>query len=275
MGLEALPDWHLYVVQRPVLVLAPTARCVLYYKTVLPKGACRPLLDTPCGWRGFGIDPHHASATSARCSDSQGRRSCSPDTPMTKGDFRSPLEPIGQGARFLSPLASPVDQPCCADWLSVIPGLWPGISSREAALYVVECLLCSRPLRGGTMRVRRNACSVSEHRVQFEDGLAVQVLNGRDMRFHRCLLGWETALCGLCEDRDRHRTRYVRHPNRAATSVEELDGCPVCGVSRACCQNRHQRPCGASSRRRRWPAINELRAIVDLLDQQPQWKCPC
>jgi len=37
-----------------------------------------------------------AGATYGRCITSQAERSCSPDTPMTKGRLRSPLDPIDQ-----------------------------------------------------------------------------------------------------------------------------------------------------------------------------------
>jgi hypothetical protein len=86
-----------------------------FVQTILPKGACLPLLDTPRRWRDLGIEPHRTRATSGRCIASQGRRSCSPDTPMTNliavGSRpvelpRSP-DPIGQGGRFRSPPCSP------------------------------------------------------------------------------------------------------------------------------------------------------------------------
>ena len=56
-------EWH---GRKPQDVFCTTSR------THLPKGACRPLLDTPCGWRGCGIEPFRTRATSGRCITSQG-----------------------------------------------------------------------------------------------------------------------------------------------------------------------------------------------------------
>lgn len=67
-------------------------------------------------WRFRSSLSRHAP--SGRCITSQGKPSSSPDTPMTKGAFRAPLEPIEQGAIFRSPLASPIAQPY-ADWMRV------------------------------------------------------------------------------------------------------------------------------------------------------------
>lgn len=86
----------------------------------LAKGGFRrrPLLDTPAVWRfpASGVFCRsrlagaRAIATCGRCIANQGEPSCSPDTPMTKGDCRSPLEPIAQGGAFALPL-HPHDQP--------------------------------------------------------------------------------------------------------------------------------------------------------------------
>ena len=44
-------------------------------------------------------------ATAGRCITSQAERSCSPDTPMTKGRILSPLDPIAQpSADWMPPI---------------------------------------------------------------------------------------------------------------------------------------------------------------------------
>lgn len=44
-------------IQAKTLGFATLARCVLYYNTILPKGACRPLLDSPCTRLHSGFEP--------------------------------------------------------------------------------------------------------------------------------------------------------------------------------------------------------------------------
>ena len=78
-------------------------------RTILPKGACCPLLDTPCGWRGCGIEPSRTRATSGRCITSQGFHAPTPRPSSSRldcdrGDCRVPRNPIRQGGDFALPL---------------------------------------------------------------------------------------------------------------------------------------------------------------------------
>ena len=75
-------------------------------RTHLPKGACRPLLDTPCGWRGCGIEPFRTRATSGRCITSQGFHAPTPRPSSSRLDsdrasFRAPRNLIDQPLRGL------------------------------------------------------------------------------------------------------------------------------------------------------------------------------
>ena len=56
-----------------------------------------PLAQTPAMQAGATLEEIvEAGATYGRCITSQEERSSSPDTPMTKGRLRSPLDPIDQ-----------------------------------------------------------------------------------------------------------------------------------------------------------------------------------
>ena len=131
-------EWH---GRKPQDVFCTTSR------THLPKGACRPLLDTPCGWRGCGIEPFRTRATSGRCITSQGfhaptprpsssrldsdrasfPRSPEPHRPKgwlapwnqaassaARGAFLLPIDPMTKG--LAAPLWIPSANPL-ADWM--------------------------------------------------------------------------------------------------------------------------------------------------------------
>ena len=65
---------------------------------LLPKGACRPLLDTPCGGPGPGFEPDPEPATYGRCVTSQGLRAPTP---------RPTFVAVGLRPRELSALPGP------------------------------------------------------------------------------------------------------------------------------------------------------------------------
>src|SRR6476469_3409907 len=77
---------------------------------ILPNGACRPLLDTPCGWRNFGIEPRAPVGETALSP-----RLAPPPSPERGGSFRAPpasLPPIeGKGEPSCSPLTRPMTNP--------------------------------------------------------------------------------------------------------------------------------------------------------------------
>ena len=124
--------------------LPRSARCVLYYNTILPKGGsdAAPLLDTP-GFIGAarhraGSAPRKRIAVSSLASvwplhRHSRERPCSPENPtaisLRPGRILSPLDPIEQGyapctAPWFRPWRRPKslhalwkpDQPC-ADWM--------------------------------------------------------------------------------------------------------------------------------------------------------------
>ena len=70
-------------------------RCIPTGKPAAPN--LHPLAQVPAMQAGATLEEFvEAGATYGRCITSQAERSCSPDTPMTKGRLRSPLDPIDQ-----------------------------------------------------------------------------------------------------------------------------------------------------------------------------------
>ena len=70
-------------------------RCIPTGKPASPNP--HPLAQMPAMQAGAThSEIVEAGATYGRCITSQAERSCSPDTPMTKGRLRSPLDPIDQ-----------------------------------------------------------------------------------------------------------------------------------------------------------------------------------
>lgn len=156
--------------------LARTARCVLYYvqnqicPTARPscqREACRPLLDTPCRWRG----PRHP-ASPHQCTVSPLHRQSGPSSPDTltnlaqfgcaptssrldcdRASFPRTPAPLGQGLRFHSPPCIP-HRPTLCGLDAQSPGSGPGVATREDAADVVLCFTSGGALGFGACRVR-------------------------------------------------------------------------------------------------------------------------
>mgnify|MGYP001183729826 CR=1 FL=1 len=101
-------------------------RCIPTGKPASPN--LHPLAQTPAMQAGATLEEIvEAGATYGRCITSQEERSSSPDTPMTKGRLRSPLDPI--------------DQPF-ADWMHTIvvaDGPRAGACPPHASSRPVDC----------------------------------------------------------------------------------------------------------------------------------------
>lgn len=139
---------------RPSFVLfdlcAPRAQDVFCTtsRTILPKGACRPLLDTPCGWCNPALS---RAAPRQRLAVASPVRAFVPRHPdqahrawiATGRAFRAPRNPIGQRA-FRAPLET-LDQPLC------------GLDARCTHRRLGLCVRQRKPLRSWAKGFRSKA----------------------------------------------------------------------------------------------------------------------
>lgn len=143
-------------------------------RTILPKGACCPLLDTPCRWRA-------AASSLARQSNvwplhRQSGRSC-PDTQTNlvavgcdRASFRAPRNPIDQGACL--PLGTPAASSAARGaFLLPIDPMTEGLS---APLRLPPTTLCADWMRGARTGARACACGVRRQPRPMAAGLSRQ-----------------------------------------------------------------------------------------------------